>query len=395
MDCLCYLLAIRYNHGLSADDICIVLTILSIPFLMTKSLLRVALLPLLTMSGCAMHHMDTMTPTQPLLAITYPAAYVVNAESNTLSVINLATQQLRETITLGSPSMAHTGGTMPDMVMWPHHIYLSPDGTKLGVGVPGMDLSAGHSGSMNGMTGRILVINPKTGETTTNQATPIMNHNAIFSPDGTEIWTSQMDMAGKVLVYDAKTMAVKKTIEVGMEPAEVTLSANGQYAFVANGMSNSVSVIRMADKSVVKTLAVGADPVGAWPGADGNMYVDNETGQSISIINVATLTVTETVNLGFTPGYAAYNAARNELWVSQAQTGNRVTIFERRNSQWQKAGEVITGLDAHAIAFTKDGSTAYVTNQGAATVSVIDVATRTKKQDVAVGKKPNGIVLTN
>ncbi|MBO0935748.1 YncE family protein [Fibrella sp. HMF5335] len=351
------------------------------------------LLPLLTLSGCTMHHMDTMKPTQPLLAITYPAAYVVNAETNTLSVIDLATQQVRETITLGNPSMAHTGGSTTDMVMWPHHVYLSPDGTKLGIGVPGMDLSAGHAGGMNGMTGRILVVNPKTGETTTNKTTPIMNHNAVFSPDGTEIWTSQMAMTGKVLVYDAGTMAVKKTIDVGMEPAEVTVSANGQYAFVANGMSNSVSVVRIADKSVVKTLPVGADPVGAWPGADGNMYVDNETGQSISVINVAALSVTETVSLGFTPGYAAYNAVRNELWVSQARTGNRVVIFERRNNQWLKAGEVITGLDAHAIAFTKDGGTAYVTNQGAATVSVIDVATRTKKQDIAVGKKPNGIVL--
>ena len=107
---------------------------------MNKLLFRVALLPLLTLSGCGMHHMDTTAPTQPLLAITYPAAYVVNAESNTLSVIDLATKQVRETITLGNPSVSHMGGTMMDMVMWPHHVYLSPDGTKLGVGVPGMDL---------------------------------------------------------------------------------------------------------------------------------------------------------------------------------------------------------------------------------------------------------------
>ena len=56
---------------------------------------------------------------------------------------------------------------------------------------------------------------------------------------------------------------------------------------------------------------------------------------------------------------------------------------------------MVTGLDAHAIAFTNDGQTAYVTNQGAGTVSIVDVAARTKRRDVAVGKKPNGIVLTN
>lgn len=359
---------------------------------MNKSLVTLALLPLLSLSACNMHD---MSKGQQEVTINYPAAYVVNAESNSLSVIELATQQVRETISLGEPSGGHSTMAMADMVMWPHHIYLSPDGTRLGVGVPGMDLSAGHAGGKGGMKGRVLVIDPKTGVTRVNQSTPVMNHNAVFSPDGTEIWTSQMDQVGRVLVYNAATMALKNTIAVGMEPAEVTMSANRQYAFVANGMSNTVTVINVADKTVVKTIAVGEDPVGAWPGADGNMYVDNEKGQSISVIDVATLSVVETVKLGFTPGYAAYHPTRNELWVSQAGTGNKVVIFERLNGSWLKKGEVVTGLDAHAIAFTKAGTLAYITNQGAATVSVVDVVTRSKKQDIAVGKKPNGLVLND
>ncbi len=358
---------------------------------MNYRLVRAALLPLLALSGCM--NMD-MSKAQPELNITYPAAYVVNAEGNSLSVIDLATQQVIETISFGDASMSNMAGmNMDNMIMWPHHIYRSPDGTKLGVGVPGMDLSGGHTGGMAGMKGRVLVVNAKTGVTATNTQTPIMNHNAVFSPDGSELWTSQMDMAGQVLVYDATTMTLKKTIAVGMEPAEVTIAANGQYAFVANGMDNTVTAIKLADKSVVKTIPVGADPVGAWPGSDGKMYVDNEKGQSISVIDVATLAVTETVKLGFTPGYAAYNQTRNELWVSQAGTGTKVVIFERMNNAWMKMGEVTTGLDAHAITFTKDGQTAYVTNQGAASVSVIDVKNRTKTKDITVGKKPNGIVL--
>lgn len=353
-----------------------------------------ALLAPLALSACNNHDMASMQPPggPAELTINYPAAYVVNAEGNSLSVIDLTTQQVKETISFGSASAGH-GSTMNDGIMWPHHIYLSPDGSKLGVGVPGMDLSGGHAGGTTGMMGRVLVINPQTGAVTANQQTPIMNHNAVFSPDGTELWTSQMDDNGTVLVYDAATLALKKTIPVGMEPAEVTMSTNGQYAFVANGMSNSVSVIKIADKTLVKTISVGEDPVGAWPGADGNMYVDNEMGQSVSVINVASLAVTETVKLGFTPGYVAYHPTRNELWVSQAGTGNKVIIFERMNGAWMNHGEVITGLDAHAIAFTKDGTTAYVSNQGAASVSVINVATRTKLKDISVGQKPNGLVL--
>lgn len=339
-----------------------------------------------------------MPVTNPQLDISYPAAFVVNGETNAISVLDLATQQARETISLGemtTGSGGHGGGMGSGNIAWPHHIYLSPDGKRLALGVPGEDLSAGHAGGQAGMPGRIVVLDARTGELLTNLETPAMNHNAAFSPDGTELWTSQMAAAGKVLVFDAATLVQKASIPVGKQPAEVTFSANGQYAFVANGESATVSVIRVSDKSVVKYLPVGEDPVGAWPGSDGRMYVDNEKGQSISVIDVATLAVVETLPLGFMPGFAAHHPTRNELWVSAAQTGNKVVIFERKAGAWVKATEVVTGLDAHAIAFTNDGQTAYVTNQGAGTVSVVDVATRAKRRDVAVGKKPNGIVLTN
>ncbi|MFN5009489.1 MAG: hypothetical protein ACK5EZ_08965 [Bacteroidota bacterium] len=43
------------------------------------------------------------------------------------------------------------------------------------------------------------------------------------------------------------------------------------------------------------------------------------------------------------------------------------------------------------MAFNSDGTKAYVTNQGAGNVSVVDVATHTVSQTISVGSKPNGI----
>jgi YVTN family beta-propeller protein len=43
------------------------------------------------------------------------------------------------------------------------------------------------------------------------------------------------------------------------------------------------------------------------------------------------------------------------------------------------------------VAFTPDGKTAFVANQGSGTVSTIDVKTRTKDPtDIAVGANPSG-----
>ncbi len=198
------------------------------------------------------------------------------------------------------------------MPMWPHHVYYhNTNGAHhLAVGVPGMDLSAGHAGGMAGMKGKILLLDAVKGTITKELEVPAMNHNATYSPDGSEIWTSQMENSGKVLVYDATTYALKNTIAVGKQPAEVTFSPDGAKAYVANGGDNTLSVINPATKAVMATIPVGADPVAAWIGYDGKMYVDNEEGQTISVIDITSNTVVQTINLGFMPGSAAHNAAK-------------------------------------------------------------------------------------
>lgn len=326
----------------------------------------------------------------PQINITSPSAFVINGESSTISVVDLASNAIN-TIKLNETSSGGHSHSSSTEIQFLHHIYLSPDGTKLSIGVPGVDLTEGHTGEHK-TKGKVLVIDAKTGQILSKTELEKPNHNSIFSPDGQELWTTLMKHDGKTLVYDAQTMVLKNTIAVGNDPAEVTFSANGKYAFTANGGSNSVSVIDIQTKKVIKTILVGAEPVGAWTGADGNMYVDNEIGQSVSIINVDKLEVVETVNLGFKPGYVAYNQALNEMWVSNAGQ-SFVYYFVRENNQWKNQGSIQTGLDAHAIAFSKDWKTAYVTNQKNLTISIVDVVNHKKIRDISVGQKPNGIVL--
>lgn len=336
-----------------------------------------------------------MTPTTPELNINYPAAYVVNGESNTISVIRLSDNTVTETIKLGEMSDPNHGGmNMTTGISWPHHVYINSAKTQLAIGVPGMDLSGGHTGGMMGMTGKIAIVDAVKGTITKIIDLPVSNHNAIFSPNGTEIWTSQMQEMGKVLVYDATTYALKNTIDVKMEPAEVTFSSDGSMAFVANGGSDTVTVISVANKTVMGQVEVGDDPVGAWTGADGNMYVDNEVGQNITVIKVSDMSIVTTISLGFMPGMAAYNNAMSELWVTDPDNG-KVHWYTKSGSTYTHGGEFATGAGAHAIAFVADGMTAYITNQSAGSVSMVDVMKHTESKEITVGTKPNGITIKN
>jgi YVTN family beta-propeller protein len=319
------------------------------------------------------------------LNVDYPAAYIVNGEDATVSVVKLSTNEVTGTIELM--------GSGSDMIMWPHHI--SSHQNHLAIGVPGMDLSAGHSGlNTSGMDGKLLVIDAMNGSIVKNINLPLMNHNSIYSPNGNEIWVPQMDMDGKVLVYNASTNALMNTITVGMMPAELTFSFDGTKAYVANGDDDNVTIIDTATKAVLTTISVGDNPVGAWTGSNNKMYVDNEDGQSISVIDVATNSIDETISLGFMPGIASYNGSKNELWVSDPMNGKvHYWTWDAGMNMWMHGSSFNTGAGAHAIAFTNDGNTAYVTNQTANTVSVVNTTNHTVTKTINVGRKPNGIVI--
>jgi YVTN family beta-propeller protein len=314
--------------------------------------------------------------TTPTDAIAYDALFVANGGGNSISVINAETNEVAGTIAVKNAS-------------FPHHLNLSPDKAFLAVAAPGTDLSDGHEGDGGGEgRGAILRLDARNGGTRVARRLNRPNHNGIFSPDGREIWTSQMTMSGVVLVLDAATLATTHAIKVGDMPAEVTFSRDGRYAFVANGMSNTVTVMDAASKAVETTIAVGRNPVGAWPGNDGMMYVDNESDKTLTAIDATSLNVVRTYNLGFTPGMAA-TARNGELWVTDVEHGKVVFYSATAGT---KLGEVATAGGAHSIAFSADGTTGYISNQGAGSVSVIDIATRSVRKTIVVGAKPNGMV---
>jgi YVTN family beta-propeller protein len=260
----------------------------------------------------------------------------------------------------------------------------------LALALPGVDLSGGHAGHSKTIDSiaRVAVLDATTGALIASRVLDAPNHNAIFTPDGRELWTALSTSPGKILVLDASSLEEIEEIPVGDAPREITFSSDGRFAFVANGESNDVSVIDPATRRVVGEIAVGEGPVGAWPGGDGFMYVDNEGSRTISAVDEASHEVVRTYALGFTPGFAAVSTS-GELWVTDPLRGR--VVFHAAGSD-EIAGDVVTGIGAHAIAFSADGARGFVTNQDAASVSVVDVATKSVLTQILVGRKPNGLV---
>ncbi len=188
------------------------------------------------------------------LNINYPASYVVNGGSNTISVIKIADNSVAATITLNG-------------AMFPHHIYLNPAKTKLAVAITSTDLSAGHGAHTGATAGfKIQIIDAITGTIDKEIALTKMPHNAIFNKTGSELWVGQTDdVQSKVIIYSTADWSVKNTVNVGKGLSEITFSPDGNTAFACNTTDNTVSYIDAANKSIHHTLLVGKAPIGAWP----------------------------------------------------------------------------------------------------------------------------------
>jgi YVTN family beta-propeller protein len=341
---------------------------------------------LTSLAACNFHteaDMDDMDDMETVeLNIDYPAAYVVNGGSHTIQVLNLNNLGQQEQFSLN-------GATFP------HHIYLSPDKARLAVAITSTDLSGGHDmGGTSAILGyKVIILNSYTGKIEKEIGLPKMPYNAVFNPNGSELWIAQEDAhQSVVLVYNTGNWSLKNTITVGKGLSEVTFSADGTKVFSANTLDATVSIIDPATKTVLSTVAVGKNPVGAWPATNGYMYVNNQTDSTVTEIAVATGTVTETIKLSFKPSNVAYHPAQQELWVNDATNG-KIVYYQKTNNRWVRQGSITTGADAYAIAFSQDDTTAYVTNQGANTVSVIKVADHSLTATIPVGHKPNGLVL--
>ncbi len=77
------------------------------------------------------------------------------------------------------------------------------------------------------------------------------------------------------------------TIPVGLNPQDITWSADGRFAYIANVNDNTVSVINVDSMSVTATIPTGASPTSIAVLPDGTTgYVTNLKDGTITLLNL-------------------------------------------------------------------------------------------------------------
>lgn len=285
-----------------------------------------------------------------------PFAYIANWGSNTVSVINTATNTVTTTVPVGTS---------------PSGVAVHPAGTFA------------YVANTNGST--ISVINTATNTVTATVPVGDDPGGVAVHPAGTFVYVANY-FSNTVSVINTATNIVTATVLVGASPYGVVVHPAGTRVYVANTSGDTVSVIDTVTNTVVATVLVGDEPYGVAVHPAGTfVYVANGGSGTVSVINTATNTVTATVAVGNFPVGVAVHPAGTFAYVTNRGNDAISVINTATNTV---AATVPVGDKPEGVAVNPAGTFAYVANFGSNTISVINTTTNTVTATVPVGNEP-------
>jgi YVTN family beta-propeller protein len=110
--------------------------------------------------------------------------------------------------------------------------------------------------------------------------------NLVSSADGRRLYATG-SQGDSLLVVDLETRRVVKEIPVGSKPQAVALGPDGRRAYVSNEGADSVAVVDLEAGRVTASIPVGDEPTGLALAPDGTtLFVANWFGNDISVIDL-------------------------------------------------------------------------------------------------------------
>ncbi|HEV3007262.1 MAG TPA: hypothetical protein VGX78_22520, partial [Pirellulales bacterium] len=126
---------------------------------------------------------------------------------------------------------------------------------------------------------------------------------------------------------------------------------------------------------------------------ESSLVVVNQTSDTVSVVDVAEGTVVAELSCGHHPSAAAISADGQRVVVSATYSGT-LDLFDLSEGQLAAAGSVDIGFHPVGVALAADGRTAYVALEAAAAVAVVDLDKKSVTHRIAVGRWPRHLALS-
>jgi YVTN family beta-propeller protein len=315
---------------------------------------------------------------QPNIAVSERDRFYTSDQfSNTVSVINPASNKLLGVIRLGDPTPGNLSPLYRGQLLV-HGMGFSPDHyTLLAVSIGSNSVSFIDTASNSVKHVTYVGRSP---------------HEAFFTPDGKEVWVSVRG-ENYIAILDGQTYREKSRIEVPNGPGMTIFSPDGKYGYVCSSFSPETVVIATATKQIVgrvkqespfcPDIAVTPDGKQVWFTLKdiGKVMVFNAQPPFDVLKVLDTGPITNHVNFAHTPrGQFAY-----------VTIGGLNVVKVLRTTDFGQIATIETGALPHGLWPSGDGTRIYVGLENADAAAAIDTAENRVIATIPVGQAPQGV----
>ena len=225
-------------------------------------------------------------------------------------------------------------------------------------------------------------------------------HGAAVDPKSNHGFASSKPVA----MWDTKTLALIKTIDVQGGPDGILFDPFNQRVWILSHGSPHATVIDTRDGSIAGTLDLGGAPEQAVTDGKGHIYVDIEDKDNVAVVDAKTLTVTAHYELGDkggTPAGLAFDVKNHILFVACRKPANMV-MLNADDGKFIAALPLGAGTDGAVFnpatmeAFSSQGDgTLTVIKENNPTTFVVEqtVTTPVRAKTLTLDSKTNNILL--
>ncbi len=304
--------------------------------------------------------------------------YAAEQYSNTVSVIDPASNKLLGVIRLGDPSPSSLSPLYIGQLLV-HGMGVSPDRRTLAVVAIGSN-----------------AVNFIDTETNTVKHVTYVGrspHEAFFSPDGSEVWVTVRG-ENYVDVLDGTTYEEKTRITVPNGPGMTIFSPDGKYGYVCSSFTPETVVVSVATHEIVGRVPQ-ASPfcpnIAATPDGTQVWFTLKDTGQTQVFDARPPFALLKTLDTGPITNHVNIVHNTNGTFAYVTVGGlNEVKVF--RTSDFAQVATIPVGNLPHGIWPSGDGTRVYVGLENADRLLAIDTLKNTVIASVPIGQAAQAVV---
>ena len=195
----------------------------------------------------------------------------------------------------------------------------------------------------------------------------------------------------RLILVDARRDVVARSLTTPQHGGHcIAIGENGRQAYVANRESDTVSVVRLPELKLQRSIKVGPDPEGIAVAPNGRFVVVALQGSGqAALMDTSTDQVAARLPVGQAPVRVTF-APRSFTALMVNRDSDDLTVLDVLSRKITKTIRV--GRRPIGVVTNPRGSRGYVANSESGTVSVFSIPGYEVKEEIRVGARPVGLV---